>query len=290
VATTTVVARTDVRTGEPRRDTILKLMRPITVDFQEKRVEDVIAFVRDFSGAELEPLWIDDQNPVGLDKDKIISVKVENGTVLSLIDKVLEKARGDAGELAWQMTETGAMQIGPKERLNKYRRVEIYDVNDLLQEVPDHPDVPRIDLQQALQAAQGGGGGGGQSPFKEENQQTQQQRQADRQQKAEELTKILTELVEPEQWVDNGGSGGTIRYYRGTVIVNAPDYMHRGINGYPYWPASGTRTTMVQNRRYVTLGTDQSLSRVVGFGQQPVSAVVGGRVIQSGGGNGGRGR
>src|SRR4051812_39158422 len=226
VATTTVVARTDVRTGEPRRDTILKLMRPITVDFQEKRVEDVIAFVRDFSGAELEPLWIDDQNPVGLDKDKIISVKVENGTVLSLIDKVLEKARGDAGELAWQMTETGAMQIGPKERLNKYRRVEIYDVNDLLQEVPDHPDVPRIDLQQALQAAQGGGGGGGQSPFKEENQQTQQQRQADRQQKAEELTKILTELVEPEQWVDNGGDGPGPPRLRRTPTQQAPPRTH----------------------------------------------------------------
>ena len=38
-----MVARTDVRTGDPRRDTILKLMRPITVDFQEKRAEDRIA-------------------------------------------------------------------------------------------------------------------------------------------------------------------------------------------------------------------------------------------------------
>jgi hypothetical protein len=115
---------------------------------------------------------------------------------------------------------------------------------------------------------------------------TAQQRQQEREDSAKNITAIITDLVENEQWVDNGGSGGTIRYYRGTLIVNAPDYMQRGIDGYRWWPNTATRSSTVQGRRYVTLTTDQGLAKVLGFGQQPVSAVVGGRVIQSGGGGG----
>jgi hypothetical protein len=285
------VATPQFNTGDPRRDTLLRLMRPISVDFQDKRVEDVMTFIKDYSGADIEPLWADDQNGAGLDREKTVSVKVTNGSVLSLLEKVAEKARGDGSEITWQTTDTGTFQYGPKERLNKFRRVEIYDINDLLQDVPDYRDVPQIDLQQALQAAQGGGGGGGggKSPFKEEQNRTQQQIQQDREERSKAITQIITDLVENEQWVDNGGSGGTIRYYRGTLIVNAPDYMHRGIDGYRWWPSTATRSSVAQGRRYVTLTTDNGLARVLGFGQQPVSAVVGGKVIRSGGpGGGGR--
>ena len=160
-------------------------------------------------------------------------------------------------------------------------RLEIYDINDLLLDVPDYTDVPRIDLQQALQSNQGGGGGG-QSPFREQGQQDRNARLKDRQAKADELTQLITSIVEPDQWVDNGGSGGSIRLYQGTLIVNAPDYMHRGINGYKYWPSQSTQSSMVQGRRYVSLTSDAGLAKVLGFAQSPVSAVVGGRVISSG--------
>jgi hypothetical protein len=275
----TAVRRT---TGDPRRDTLVRLTRPISVDFQDKRLEDIAAFIQTSSGAEIEPLWVDEQHPEGLDKEKVVSVKVDNATFLQLIEKVLEKARSDTGENSWQMTETGAFQMGPKTRLNQYKRVEIYDINDLLLEVPNYTDVPRIDLQQALQAAgsSGGGGGGGQSPFREEGN-DRQNRLRERKERADELTQLLQQLVEPDQWVDNGGNGGSMRYYNGTLIVNAPDYMHRGLNGYPYWPSRATTRAIVDGRRYVSLTGDTGLSHVVGFGQAEVSAVVGGQVIRS---------
>jgi hypothetical protein len=271
-------------TGDPRRDTLLKLTRPITVDFQDKRLEDIVAFIQTSSGAEIEALWVDDQHTDGLDKEKLVSVRVDNATFLQLIEKVLERARSDVGgENSWQMSETGAFQMGPKVRLNQYKRVEIYDINDLLMELPNYTDVPRIDLQQALQSSGGGGGGGGsaQSPFREEGNDRQQQLR-ERKERADELTQLLQQLVEPDQWVDNGGSGGSMRYYNGTLIVNAPDYMHRGLNGYQYWPSRATTRTMVEGRRYVSLTGDAGLSRVNGFAQQPVSAVVGGQIINSG--------
>ncbi len=271
-------------TGNPSRDTLVRLTRAITVDFQDKRLEDVVAFIQTSSAAEIEPLWTDDKNTDGLDKEKLISVKVSNATFLTLIEKVMEKAKGDTGgDNTWQMSDQGALQIGPKERLNKFRRVEIYDINDLLMEIPDYTDVPRIDLQQALQSNQGGGGG--QSPFREAGQDDRNAKLKDRQTKAEELVQLITSIVEPEQWIDNGGSGGSIKFYPpGSLIVNAPDYMHRGINGYKYWPSTSTVASMGQgNRRYVSLTGDAGLAKVLGFAQQPISAVAGGQIFHSNG-------
>ncbi len=271
-----------VTTGDPRRDALMKLMRPITIDLTDNRLEDVISFVKDFSGAPLEPLWTDDRNPEGLDKDKLITVRVNNVTVLSLLERVLQQAADDIDEHSWQLTEAGEVQLGPKTRLNKFRRVEIYDINDLLLEIPDYPEVPTIDLQSVLQS--GGGGGGGsqaQSPFQDDDTDREFNLRL-RQEKAQEIIDILTETVEPNQWIDGGGTGGSIRYWQGTIIVNAPDYMHRQINGYTFWPRRLTNVGTMNGRRYVSLGVDTGVSRIDGFQSQEISAVAGGRIIRSG--------
>jgi hypothetical protein len=224
-------------TGVPQRDTLIRMTRKITVDFTDKRLEDVINFIQTSSGADIEALWADERNSDGLDKEKLVSVKVDNQTFLTLVEKILERAKGDTGgECTWQMSESGAIQLGPKDRLNKIRRVQIYDINDLIVEIPEYTDVPRIDLQQALQASAQGGGGGGQSPFREQGNDDQQQKTRERQERIDEVVQLLQQLVEPEQWVDNGGSGGTLKVFRGALVVNAPDYMHRAIDGYKYWP------------------------------------------------------
>jgi hypothetical protein len=277
-----VVTEQRVVSRVPQRDTLQRMMKRISVNFEEKRLEDVIMFIRDFTGADLEPMWIDDRATDGLDKERLVTIKVENVTALKLLERIMEQSRGDfGGDNAWQMSDTGALQFGPKSRLNRIRRVEIYDINDLITEIPDYRDVPRIDLQQALQASQQGGGGGGQGPFSETEGNENQQRRLDREQRSQEVMDLLRNLVEMEQWIENGGEGGSMRYWQGSLIVNAPDYMHRGINGYPYWPAQATESRTVNGRRYVSLNGDTGLSRVNDIAQQPVSAVVGGEIIRS---------
>src|SRR5690606_18701153 len=100
---------------------------------------------------------------------------------------------------------------------------------------------------------------------------------------AEEIATLIRDVVETEEWIENGGAGGSIRVFRGTLIVNAPDYMHRSISGYPYWPSHITTSRIINGRRYVSLTTDNSISTLAGMALQPVGAGTGG----SGGGGGG---
>jgi hypothetical protein len=41
---------------------------------------------------------------------------------------------------------------------------------------------------------------------------------------------VVTDLVEPEQWEENGGSAATIRYFQGGLLENAPGYIHRQLD------------------------------------------------------------
>lgn len=257
-------------TGHPKRDTLLRMSKSLTVEFKNQRLEDVLVFIAEVTGADLEPMWVDDRHGTGMDKERTISLRADGEPALDLLEKVLEKSSDDGvgpGGFTWQLSPSGALQVGPRDRLNKYRRVEMYDINDLLLVLPTYNNAPEFDLQSVLQSNQGGGS----SPFQQNQDQSEPLRP--REDRARDVIDLLTALIEPEQWIDNGGDGGSIRYYAGTLIVNAPDYMHRQINGYSFWP-SHTAGSAPGGRRYVSLNMDAATSVLEGLNPVPVTAVV----------------
>ncbi|MBX3379819.1 MAG: hypothetical protein KF805_06970 [Phycisphaeraceae bacterium] len=229
------------------------LMKPMSVDYQQTPLEAVMKNIADATGAPLLVRWQDDRNPIGLDKETLITFTAQDLSALSLLEAVLTQAGGDAatGGSTWQMTESGMIEVGPKERLNRTKRLEIYDISDLLLEIHDYSDVPQFDLNSALQASSGGGGGS--SPFSGGNTQTNQNTGKSEQDRADELIRLIVDLIEPEQWTNNGGSGATVRYYKKGLLVTAPDYIQRQINGYPFWPAEQTQIDQDKRGRRVTL-------------------------------------
>ncbi|MBL9002412.1 MAG: hypothetical protein JNK25_14880 [Phycisphaerae bacterium] len=258
--------------GMPQRDTLIRMQRPITIDFTDVTLEAAMKFIAEVTGADMEVMWSDDQNSIGLDKEKIINLKIQKRTALDALERLLEKATTESngpGGNTWQISEAGTLQVGPKERLNRFKRIEIYSVRDLLLEIPNYANAPDFDLQSVLQNS-GQGGGSSQSPFREQGDQDQVTTRP-MQERVDELIRLLTELVEPEQWVENGGDGASMRYYQSSLIVNGPDYIHRQLAGYPYWSQRATRYTMSKGRRYVTLGVDTAWSGLNGIQNVPVT-------------------
>ncbi len=206
------------RADEPtRRDRIL------VMSFDNVRLADALAFWSRESGIAVEPLWIDDRYRDGLDPERRVSIKVE-GAVVDGLEAVLSGVDdGEDGGVTWQRTARGAIQVGPRSRLNAYRRLEVYDIADLLRETPHFREGPAIDLDAALARPPGG------SIFRGDSDESRV-RERDDDERAEELIELIVETVEPEQWVLRGGSSATIRFYGSTLVVNAPGYVHRGLN------------------------------------------------------------
>jgi hypothetical protein len=273
--------------GIPQRDTLIKMQRPVTITFTDQRLEDVMRFLTEVTGADMEVMWLDERNMVGLDKDRTINVRIDRRTALQALEAVLERAGADSmgsGESTWQLSEHGTLQVGPKERLNRYKRVEVYSIRDLLLELPVFDNVPEFDLQAVLQGGGQGGGGGGQSPFREAQNDARPTRTVE--ERAQDLMDLIRDLVERDQWIENGGDGASMRFFQSNLLVNAPDYVHRQLNGYPYWPTAATRYNTVKGRRYVTLGLEASNSTIDGIENQPVTPPGGSIAPSSGGGRG----
>jgi len=236
-----------------QRQALGLMMKSMSVDYQQTRLEAVMKNIADVTGAPLMILWQDDRNPIGLDREALISFRAENQTALTVLEAVLAQAGGDvtSGGNSWQMTESGMIEVGPKERLNRTKRLEIYDISDLLLEIRDYSDVPQFDLNSALQSA--GGGGSGSSPFSGGSNQSNQNTGKPEQERADEVIRLIVEQIEPDQWTNNGGSAATVRYYKKQLLVTAPDYIQRQINGYPFWPAEQTQVDQSKAGRRVTL-------------------------------------
>lgn len=254
-------------TVRPEVDTLRKMHKPITVEFKDQQLGAVMEFIAGTTGADLEIMWADDRAAEGLNKETVINLECKNLTALSLVERVLAAAASAEGQPAgtstWQMSDTGEMQIGPKTRLNAFKRVEMYSIDDLLTEVPNFLDAPEFNLQTVLQGAQGGG----QSPFDEGNEEEPDVRT--RQQKIDELIDLITTTVEPDQWDSSAGGGGSIRSFQGSLMVNGADYIHRQLAGYPYWRSKLGGS--VRGSRYVGLGVNAATSQINGLNNVPIT-------------------
>ncbi|MGP1345354.1 MAG: hypothetical protein ACTS3F_01625 [Phycisphaerales bacterium] len=217
---------------DPRALNMERLLRPISFEVEDARLENVINFIRDVTDADIEPLWVDDRMVEGLSKDELVTIKIENLPALSAIERLLRQVTDEFDAGTWQFAETGQLQIAPRSRLNRITELKIYDINDLTFQLRSVDNIPSIDLS-SIGQGEGGGGGGGGGPFEEDEEDDE-----DRPSQAElarQLVDIIQTFVETEQWEDNGGTAGTIRYFRGALLIRAPDYMHRQIDGYRWW-------------------------------------------------------
>lgn len=211
------------------------LSRPISVDVVDQPVEDLFAFLTATTGAEIEPIYLDDTRDDGIDPETTITLKVKNVPALIVLERLLartQQAEQPASEYTWQFNDTGAIEVGPKAELNRRQVVQIYDISELLFVVPNFDNAPEFDLSAALQSGQGGGGG---SPFQGGNDNDTDQPTFE--ERRDTVIELLQANIEPTEWTTLGGSGASVTPFGGQLIVTAPDYIHRQIDGYDFWPA-----------------------------------------------------
>ena len=215
------------RSVDPRRAAAEGLLKPITVSFADARLEDVMKFLGDFTGVQFQVMWLDDRNPDGLDPEALVTLSVDNVPALALLERVLHRVEDGSDSSTWQFTDAGEVQVGPKSRLNRYTTLKLYDIRDLLFHVKDFIEVPNLGLGQIIQ----GQGGSTQTDF-----QVEDRTGATEADEAQRIIDIIVNNIEPEQWVDAGGDAASVTFFNGNLLVRAPDYIHRRIVGYSFWP------------------------------------------------------
>jgi len=252
------------------------MLTNISVDFKETPARDAFNYIQTLLGINMTGRYNDDRTAAGIDPELPITLSAQDTSALTVIEMMLDQCGDEFSECTWQLRD-GYFEFGTKERLSakNARDIRYYPIRDLLFEPQNFSNAPDLNLDTALNqggggsggfggggggggggfggggGGGGGAGGGGGTIFDDPEDAEPRRTEAE---KAQEIIDLITETVEPDAWDVNGGNIATIRYYQGTLIIRAPDYIQREIGGYPFAirPA-GAQTASVYGGRYVTM-------------------------------------
>jgi len=197
------------------------------VAFDGVGFSDVIDFLRDVSGANIFVNWKTLEG-AGVDRNAPVTAKLRNVKFSKALSIILDSVGGGTAKLGYTIDE-GVIEIGTADDLSKNTLTRVYDIRDLIINVPDFNNAPDFSLTSTSNntsqnggAGGGGGGGGGQgqSLFTGGGGgQGGQQEGQTRQELVDSITKLITETVAPDSWRDSGGSVGSLRELQGQLIV-----------------------------------------------------------------------
>jgi uncharacterized membrane protein YgcG len=259
------------------------LYTDLSVRFDKTPARDAINHLQTLLGINIIGRYSDDRSGFGIDPETEITLDAADKPALTVLELVLAQCETEGEPVTWQLRD-GFVEVGTKDRLaaGSAKEVRYYPIRDLLFQPPHFNNAPKLDLDSALNQGnnQGGGGGfgggggggggglgggggggggggsggsGGGSIFSEADEDADRITEAEQ---AQEVVDLILETIEPEGWSDNGGDWATVRYYQGTLIIRAPDFIHRQIGGYPFAirPVGGTAAAPgnLSGQRYVT--------------------------------------
>ena len=195
------------------------------VKFDAVAFSDVIDFLRDLTSANIFVNWRS-LEAAGIDKNAPVTARLRDVKLSKVLRTILDDVSGGTTKLGYTIDE-GVITISTEEELAKNVSTRVYDIRDLIINVPDFTDAPTFDLSQQQSGSTtpggsggGGGGGGGGSLFGGGgggggNTQTGPTRQ----ELVEAITKLIQDTVASDSWKDNGGNIGSLRELNGQLIV-----------------------------------------------------------------------
>ncbi|MBT4584261.1 MAG: hypothetical protein HOC93_04170 [Phycisphaerae bacterium] len=196
------------------------LYTDLSLSCDEQPVSQVLHQFQDDLNIDMFVFW-KSKDKDGIDKSTPITLKLTNQPAIVVLERIIEKLNNTA-PTAWQLRDS-MLEIGFKERFTEGSAMELrtYDVMNLMFTIRDFDNAPTM-------GTTGGGGVNFGDPTDDPNRLTKNE-------EAEQLINTITDFIESEQWKVHGGNC-TIRFYKGSLLVKAPDFVHRQLGGYPFAP------------------------------------------------------
>lgn len=203
------------------------------IRFEQQPFEQVIEFLGDYTKVNISVDWTNlDDN--GIDRDTPVSVRLTSLPFRVVLDEVLDQVGGEV-QLAYSIGD-GLLRIATKEKLDRDKHILIYDIRDLLINIPRANRAAAFDVTQGLGegGGAGGGGGGGQGMFGQSQGMEDRNQEGDeagqgREELIEDIMDIIRQTVEPDSWRETGGGDASIRELNGQLIIYNTSDAHRQV-------------------------------------------------------------
>lgn len=198
------------------------------LDFDGYRFDQVIGFLRDFTGLSIHVKWSVLEN-AGYTKEQTISIHLSNVPVEKALEVILEDIGGavpGSRGLGYAIDE-GVITISTVDDLAQNKVARVYDIRDLILHVPDF-EGPPMDLSQITQARRTEEGGGGEEGLFGGEGMEEEEEAVTKKEIAEEIITQIKEVIAAK-------TGGTaelvsgISEMQGQLIVTQTPEIHDAI-------------------------------------------------------------
>ena len=270
----------------------------MSVDFDKVPARTAFEYVANELGVPLVVRY-DGEGGEGIDADAEITLKLESAPALTVLERLLALCE-TTSPCTWQLRD-GFIEAGPKDRLSvrSANEVRMYPIRDLLFEPTQFDNAPTFSTGGGGGGNGGGGGGAGgggsggggfggggggfggggsgggggggaggggnRGPSGSIGDPEDEPERPTEEERAQTLIDLIQSECEPEIWLD--GDAASIRFYQGVLIIRAPDFVHRQIDGYPFRPqrprTSGASGTSGNAMRSNSTGSESASGRVV---------------------------
>jgi len=207
------------------RQVMEKLKQPIPVTFDGNRLENVIEYLRNVTGADFFVNWRALEG-AGIEPGTTVTLQLNNVPGDKALNLILDQVGGDLVPLGYTVDD-GVVTISTRENLGKNTVFQTYDIRDLVVQAPGFDQAPDFDLSAITESAGGGGGGGGgqQDLFGD----VEEEDDLGRGQLISQIMQLIRDTVDPDNWRANGGLVSSMSELNGSLIVNTTSENHRKV-------------------------------------------------------------
>ena len=227
----------DVSGGESQanREAANKLRKAVPIDFDANSLESVLDYIRQTTEANIFVNWSALES-AGVERDMPVSLKLSNVSAQKALQLILQQVTSAAGDLDiinYSIID-GVITVSTENDLFRSKDLRVFDIRDLLVQVPNFSNAPSFDLSEALSNTSSGGGGSGgggdSSIFGDSNDDDDDSVvELSRSELIQQITDLIQESVGTVDEWDNFDS--TIRELNGNLIVRTTPDNHRQILG-----------------------------------------------------------
>mgnify|MGYP003960311867 CR=1 FL=1 len=218
----------DTGDTETNRRVQLKLTEPLPINFEANRMVNVMDYFRNTTGVNYFVNWAA-LEAAGVEQDTPITLQLNNIPADQALRLVLQQAGGGAElePIGFSIIE-GVVTVSTQRDLTKTTDTRVYDIRDLLVQIPRFTGAPEFDLNSALSNTSSGGSSGGAQSSTTLFEDADDVETITREEMIEQITQLIQDTVgnQPD-WAAYGGEVSSLRELNGNLIVKTTPDNHR---------------------------------------------------------------
>jgi type II secretory pathway component GspD/PulD (secretin) len=243
------------------RKSMASLQKPVSIDFNNNDLAQVFDFMKSVSGVEFYPDWKALES-IGVRSDDTVTLRLDAVPGEIALKRLLEQM-GDESSRPEYSFEDGVIVVSSSDMLDKKTLTIVYDIRDLIFEIPQFDNAPVFSTGGGGGGGGGGNGGGGGGggggfgggggggfggggggggnggggggsggnggPSGSIGDPEDEPERKTREELVQEIQDIIEAQVDPDSWLDE--STGRITELNGNLIVTNTTRNHRQIEG-----------------------------------------------------------